>query len=86
MKRQWKAQPPHATCQNASSLSDPVPLWVCGEACLTSRTWPARVIDNEGDEFHRQGDGVYRMVLNTGELGEQTYTLDGIGEYSVIEE
>ena len=82
-------QPPHATCLNVTSPSHAGPSWVCGKECLKS--WPARVIDDEGDEYRHQGDGVYRMALKHpyhpyNALGENTYTLDEIGKYSVVEE
>lgn len=48
--------------------------------------WPKRVIDDEGDEFHHQGNGIYRMFFPIpGHLGEQTYALGEIGIYAVIE-
>lgn len=76
-------QPPHATCIITIGANGPI-AYACGAGCPKSR--PKRVIDNEGDEFHHQGDGVYRMELRGGGFGVNTYTLDEIGEHSVIEE
>lgn len=47
--------------------------------------YPARVRDNEGNEFDYIGDGVYRMIIWDGSHGDNRYTLDQIGDHSVIE-
>lgn len=52
-----------------------------------AKVWPARVRDVEGKEFRHVGNGQYRRYfLPFGPTGDALYTLDEIGEHSVIEE